>query len=99
MPVIKKLVYKAVSVAARLWRQHDIASRANAVELLRWETEELRNIFGLAILGFVAGFPSAPIHLTLELLPELEDELPVMMERIATAHDPLGQLFSLLDIG
>ncbi|MBN2078295.1 MAG: hypothetical protein JW838_04975 [Spirochaetes bacterium] len=100
------LVKKCVAVASalcmrayRLWRRFDYASRHRAVTLLRWETEELQNIFGLAVLGFLAGFPSAPMHIALELLPEMKEELPLMIECIGTAHDPLGQLFSLLDIG
>ena len=88
-----------ISRVSNLWRRFDRSSRERAVTLLRWETEELQNIFGLAVLGFMAGFPSAPQHLALELLPEMKEELPLMMDCIVTAHDPLGQLFSLLDIG
>jgi len=83
----------------RLWRQFDSASRERAVTLLRWETEELQNIFCLTVLGFMTGFPSAPMHIALELLPEIKEELPLMIDCIGTAHDPMGQLFSLLDIG
>ncbi len=88
-----------LSHLSRLWQQFDSASRERAVSLLRWETEELQNIFGLTVLGFMTGFPSAPMHIALELLPEMKEELPLMIDCIGTAHDPLGQLFSLLDIG
>lgn len=96
---IGSAVSTLLSQISRLWRKFDSASRERAVSLLRWETEELQNIFGLTVLGFMTGFPSAPMHIALELLPEMKEELPLMIDCIGTAHDPLGQLFSLLDIG
>jgi hypothetical protein len=32
------------------------------------------------------------------LLPEMEKELGIMLEKVSTAHDPLGDLFSVLGI-
>lgn len=72
-------------------------NRGNVSELHEWEERELRNIFALLVVGSFTGIPSPPVHITMELLPEMEDDLRIMLNRIQTAHDPLGELFSLLD--
>ncbi len=72
-------------------------NRSNVSELHEWEEKELRNIFALLVVGSFTGIPSPPVHITMELLPEMEDDLHIMLNRIQTAHDPLGELFSLLD--
>jgi hypothetical protein len=33
----------------------------------------------------------------MELLPEMEEDLTIMINRIQTSHDPLGELFSNFD--
>lgn len=73
--------------------------RAKAVSTIEVELEELEHIFGILVLGSFVGMPSPPAHITLELMPMMERELLLMMEKVDTAHDPLAQLFSTLDIG
>jgi hypothetical protein len=34
----------------------------------------------------------------MELLPLMEKEFGIMLEKVSTAHDPLGELFSVLGI-
>lgn len=60
---------------------------------------ELENIFTLLTTGFLIGLPSPPIPVSLDLLPEMETNLILMLQRIETAHGPLSQLFSSLDVG
>lgn len=72
--------------------------RSKSTDILEWEAEELENIFALLVLGVFVGIPSPPIHITLELLPDMEREFSIMLEKVSTAHDPLGELFSVLDI-
>jgi hypothetical protein len=72
--------------------------RGRAVEAVEYELEELDHIFGILVLGAFIGIPSPPIHITMELLPLMDKELDIMLEKISTAHDPLGELFSVLDI-
>ncbi|MFW5810853.1 MAG: hypothetical protein ACOCWY_04560 [Thermodesulfobacteriota bacterium] len=69
------------------------------METIEHEAGELENIFGILVLGAFLGIPSPPIHLTMELLPLMEDEFAIMLDKVATAHDPLGELFSVLKIG
>ena len=72
--------------------------RGRAVETIAYEIEELDNIFGVLVLGTFIGIPSPPIHVTMDLLPLMEKELTLMLDKISTAHDPLGNLFSVLEI-
>jgi hypothetical protein len=76
----------------------DAVMRSRAVEAVEYELEELDHIFGILVLGAFIGIPSPPIHITMELLPLMDNELQLMLEKISTAHDPLGELFSVLDI-
>lgn len=77
---------------------HDEINREKASELLEWELKELENTFAILVLGAFIGFPSTPIHVTMELLPYMETDLLNMIEKVSTANDPLGELFSILDI-
>jgi len=76
----------------------DAVMRGRAVEAVSYELEELEHIFGILVLGAFIGIPSPPIHITMELLPLMEKELALMLEKVSTAHDPLGDLFSILEI-
>ncbi len=85
---------KIVSV----FKDADAVMRSKAVETVEYEVEELDNIFGILVLGAFIGIPSPPIQITMELLPLMEKELHIMLEKVLTAHDPLGDLFSVLGI-
>ena len=72
--------------------------RGKAVETIEYEVEELDNIFAILVLGAFIGFPSPPIHITMALLPLMDKEFDIMVDKVLTAHDPLGYLFSTLGI-
>jgi hypothetical protein len=77
----------------------DSVMRHKGTEIIEYELEELNNIFGILILGsFIGIIPAPPIHITMDLLPLLDNELKIMLEKVSTAHDPLGDLFSVLPI-
>ena len=76
----------------------DEIMRGKAVATIEYEVEELDNIFAILVLGAFIGIPSPPIHITMELLPDMEKEFAIMLGKVSTAHDPLGDLFSVLDI-
>jgi hypothetical protein len=88
---IKRKMLSAFHVA-------DEVMRAKAVGTIEYEVGELDNIFAILVLGAFIGIPSPPIHITMALLPEMEKEFEIMLEKVSTAHDPLGDLFSVLDI-
>ena len=79
------------------WAIFDEVNKHRATEHMEWETRELENIFSLLVLGAFVGFQAPPMHLALELLPDMEHELLIMSNRVCTANDPLGDLFSLFD--
>jgi len=83
---------------ASAFQAADEVMRAKAVGTIEYEVGELDNIFAILVLGAFIGIPSPPIHITMDLLPEMEKELEVMLDKVFTAHDPLGDLFSVLDI-
>jgi hypothetical protein len=76
----------------------DEVMRGKAVETIEHEVAELDNIFGILVLGAFIGIPSPPIHITMELLPLMDREIEIMLDKVLTAHDPLGYLFSTLGI-
>jgi len=79
-------------------RTLDHVMRGQAVNTMAYEVEELDHIFALLVLGMFVGIPSPPIHITMELLPDMQREFGCMIEKVSTAHDPLGDLFSVLEI-
>ena len=58
-----------------------------------------KNIFGVLVLGSFVGMPSPPMQISLDLMPYMEKELILMMEKVDTANEPISQLFSVFDIG
>ena len=80
------------------WASADAVMRGKAVETIEYEVDELVNIFGILVLGSFIGIPAPPVHASMELLPLMSKELDVMLERMMTAHDPLGDLFSVFSI-
>jgi hypothetical protein len=77
----------------------DEVQRGQAVELAQWEHDELRHIFALLVLGSATGMPAPPPEIGLGLLPLMEDDLMMMLDRVETAHSPLSKLFSTLSVG
>jgi hypothetical protein len=71
--------------------------RYKAIDIVEWETSELENIFALLVFGSFVGIPSTPTSITLNLLPYMDKELQLMMEKVVTASGPISDLFSHLD--
>jgi hypothetical protein len=95
MKVLKKIIEKIVG----FWKIADEVVRGKAVETVEVELEELENIFGVLVLGSFIGLPSPPMQISLDLMPLMEKELLLMMEKVDTASEPIAQLFSTLDMG
>lgn len=81
----------------RAWNMFDEVNKHRATERLEWEMQELENIFSLLVLGSFVGIQAPPMHLSLELLPDMEKELMIMSNRVCTASDPIADLFSMFD--
>jgi hypothetical protein len=94
IPILNSIKGKIASA----FHMADEVMRGKAVETIEYEVGELDNIFAILVLGAFIGIPSPPIHITMELLPVMENEFEIMLEKVSTAHDPLGDLFSVLGI-
>ncbi len=82
----------------RSWESYKGAGRESAVQTLEFELGEMENIFGLLVLGSFVGFPSPPMQITLDLLPEMEKHFLLMLNKVDTAEAPLSDLLSTFDV-
>ena len=98
MSKIRKTIREIWKKVAETWQVADGVARGKAVEITEYETEELYHIFGIIVLGSFVGLPSPPMQISLDLMPFMEKELLLMMEKVDTAHEPISDLFSVLDI-
>ncbi|NOX16769.1 MAG: hypothetical protein GXO87_00600 [Chlorobi bacterium] len=80
------------------WNAYGEATRNMAVETLEYEYGEMENIFGLLVLGAFVGFPSPPMQITLDLLPEMEKHFRIMLNKVDVAESPLSDLLSAFDV-
>jgi len=76
----------------------DTVARSKAVEAIEYESRELEHIFALLVMGSLIGIPAPPAQVALELMPLMEEELSLMIDKIDTAENPLSDLFSVLDV-
>ncbi len=91
--------FKIVNIVKEKWKTWDRFFRSKATSTLEWEYAELKHIFTLITFGHWVGLPSPPPAISLNLMPEMEDEIIDMLQRVELARSPLSQLFSYLDIG
>ena len=82
----------------KLWHSYRRIGRESAVGTLEFELGEMENIFGLLVLGSFIGFPSPPLQITLDLLPEMEEHFLLMLNKVDTAESPLSDLLSTFDV-
>ena len=80
----------------RFFDDLQVVNRSKATEMLEFEVIELRNIFALLLFGSFVGMPAPPVHITLQLLPSMDEEVKLMMRRINVAHDALAEVVSTL---
>jgi hypothetical protein len=80
------------------WEQYKETAHETAVETLEAELAEMENIFGLLVLGSFIGFPSPPMPITLDLLPEMEKHFLLMLNKVDTAQSPISDLLSVFDV-
>jgi hypothetical protein len=92
------LLKKLKETLLSFWKVADAIGRSRAVDLLEVEVEEMENIFGVLVLGTFIGIPAPPVHVTMALLPDMGPEVKLLLKKITTAHDPLAELFSVLEI-
>ncbi len=90
---------KLSNLFKKIWTFIDGVNKHKVLSFYEWEERELSNTFAVLIAGSFSGIPAPPVHLSLALLPFIEDELEIMFERFDAVSDPIGELFSVYDIG
>ncbi len=96
---MKTLLARIKNMIVETWKVGDRVGRSKAVEAIEGELEEMENIFGILVLGSFVGMPSPPMQISLDLMPYMEKELILMLEKVDTANEPISQLFSIFNIG
>ena len=71
-------------------------NRDKATGIIEYEAQQMENIFALMVCGSFIGMPSPPVHITLQLLPIMEEEVVQLFQSITTAKDALGELSEIL---
>ncbi len=84
---------------AGIWQVADEVARSKAIGTVEAELEELEYIFAVLVQGTFIGMPSPPVQISMDLLPLMEKDLILLLERVDTANEPLSRLFSVFDIG
>ena len=97
--LISKLFKKLKLSLISSFKIADEVARTKAVEGAQAELEELEYIFALLVQGSFVGMPAPPVQISLDLLPFMEQDLVLLLERINTSNQPLSRLFSTFDIG
>lgn len=94
----ESLSKKFLDLLKQGWESYKNTMGEAAVETLEFELGEMENIFGLLVLGSFIGFPSPPMQITLDLLPEMEKHFVLMLNKVDTAQSPLSDLLSTFDV-
>lgn len=96
---IRTVFKKIKSRLSNIWQVADEVARSKAVGTIEAELEELEYIFAVLVQGTFIGMPSPPVQICMDLLPLMEKDLILLLERVDTANEPLSRLFSVFDIG
>ena len=96
---IRDIIGRMKHSIAGIWQVADEVARDKAVGTIEAEKEELDYIFAVLVQGTFIGMPSPPVHISMDLLPLMEKDLILLLERVDTANEPLSRLFSVFDIG
>ncbi|MBP1912910.1 hypothetical protein [Thermococcus stetteri] len=77
---LKEVLWKLTLPLRFLWEFHK-GFELYYIQGIKWEEEELENIFALILFGDYIGLPHPPTELTYRLLPYVVRELYVMQEK------------------
>lgn len=93
-----ELVNRILQRLKDIWQTADEVARTKAVDRIEDELEELEYIFAVLTQGSFIGMPAPPVQISMDLLPDMEKELVLLLDRVETANEPLSRLFSVFDI-
>ena len=95
---VKGRLEKLLSTVKRSWERYEKSAGESAVDILEFELGEMESIFALLVLGSFVGLPSPPMQISLDLLPEMENHLRLMLNKVDMANEPLSNLFSVFEV-
>lgn len=95
---MKPLIDKILRSIKKKWQLYEEVTRETAVESIEFELGEMENIFSLLVLGSFIGLPAPPMQITLDLLPEMEAHLDIMLNKVDMANEPISNLFSVFEV-
>lgn len=95
---MKPLIDKILRSIKKNWQLYEEVTRETAVESIEFELGEMENIFSLLVLGSFIGLPAPPMQITLDLLPEMEAHLDIMLNKVDMANEPISNLFSVFEV-
>ena len=96
---ILDIIGRIKNSVAGIWQVADEVARSKATGTIEAEQEELEYVFAILVQGTFIGMPSPPVQICMDLLPLMEKDLILLLERVDTANEPLSRLFSVFDIG
>jgi len=80
------------------YRVYEEAAKDKATETLEIEINEMENVFSLLVLGSFVGLPAPPMQITLDLLPDMEKQFQIMLNKVEMANSPISDLLSTFDV-
>ena len=92
------LIDKILRSIKKNWQLYEEVTRETAVESIEFELGEMENIFSLLVLGSFIGLPAPPMQISLDLLPEMEAHLDIMLNKVDMANEPISNLFSVFEV-
>ena len=95
---MKKITDKIKNKLINGLHYYDEMAKSTMVDKIEFELGEMENMFGLIVLGSFVGLPSPPMHITLDVLPEMEKHFAMMLNRVDTAESPMSDLLSAFDV-
>ena len=95
---MNSLIDKILRSIKKNWQLYEEVTRETAVESIEFELGEMENIFSLLVLGSFIGLPAPPMQITLDLLPEMEAHLDIMLNKVDMANEPISNLFSVFEV-
>ena len=82
-----------------MWREIREFLAKHSTDQIQLELQFQREAFALLVLGSLMGVPLAPGEVSLRLLPHLEPELALLLQRTQNLEDRLAELLGHLEIG
>ena len=82
----------------RAWALVGEVQRRKATGAIEAELTEHEAVFALLVLGGLGGHAAPPLPICLELLPDLEREVTILLSRSADPDDALSRVAGVLGV-